>query len=75
MGKHLAMQCHVEMTPQLIRAWCEDWHKEVSSLSTRVKSVQSPEDILRDVEARCSRLNGVAKMLYHRWLLGVKQEA
>ena len=27
MGRHLGMQCHVEMTPALIRSWCEDWHK------------------------------------------------
>ncbi len=75
MGRHLAMQCHVEMTPQLIRAWCEDWHKEVASLSERVRSVQAPQEILRDVEARAKRLNGVAGVLYDRWLEGVKRGA
>ncbi|MFM9972004.1 MAG: type 1 glutamine amidotransferase [Burkholderiales bacterium] len=72
LGKHLAMQCHVEMTPSLIRAWCEDWHKEVASLSKRVPSVQAPDEILRDVEARTERLNGIARALYERWLLGLK---
>jgi len=29
LGKHLGMQCHVEMTPELIRSWCDDWEKEL----------------------------------------------
>jgi len=74
-GRHLAMQCHVEMTPQLIRAWCDDWHKEVTSLSERVRSVQAPQEILRDVEARTRRLNEVAGVLYDRWLEGVARGA
>src|SRR5688572_3399180 len=28
-GKHLGMQCHVEMTSALIADWCKDWHNEV----------------------------------------------
>ena len=24
-GKHLAMQCHVEMTEAMIRLWCRQW--------------------------------------------------
>jgi GMP synthase-like glutamine amidotransferase len=27
-GKSLGMQCHVEMTPQMIESWCSDWQKE-----------------------------------------------
>ena len=74
-GGHLAMQCHVEMTPQLIHAWCDDWHKEVVSLSSRVPSVQPPDEILRDLDARATRLNGVARTLYNRWLLGVDRNS
>ena len=32
LGPHFAMQCHVEMTEELIRSWCQDWWKEVQSL-------------------------------------------
>ena len=74
-GGHLAMQCHVEMTPQLIHAWCDDWHKEVVSLSSRVPSVQPPDEIVRDLDARATRLNGVARTLYDRWLLGVDRNS
>src|SRR5262249_41621874 len=29
LGKHLGMQCHVEMTSELIRTWCADWGNEL----------------------------------------------
>ena len=72
LGMHLAMQCHVEMTPQLVRAWCKEWNKEVASLSVRAQSVQPPPEILRDLDARTKRLNGVARSLYERWISGLK---
>ncbi len=68
LGSHLAMQCHVEMTVELIRTWCRDWHNEVSSLAARGPSVQSPEDMQHDIEERVARLNRVAARLYERWL-------
>ena len=71
MGRHLGMQCHVEMTPALIRSWCEDWHKEVTSLAQRTPSVQAPEAILQDLEPRTARLNDVARVLYERWTEGL----
>ena len=71
LGKHLGMQFHVEMTPQIIRSLCTEWHKEVSALSARTPSVQPPEEMLRDVVQRSRRLNGVAKQIYDRWLQGV----
>ena len=71
LGPHLGMQCHVEMTPELIRAWCEDWEKEVASLATRTASVQPPDEILRDLDARVKALNAVAATLYDRWIEGL----
>ena len=71
LGPHLGMQCHVEMTPELIRAWCADWEQEVASLAKRTASVQTPEEILREVEARVVSLNAVATRLYDRWIEGL----
>ena len=68
LGPHLGMQCHVEMTPELIRAWCEDWATEVANLATRTASVQPPDEILRDLDARVKALNAVAAKLYDRWI-------
>lgn len=74
LGPHLAMQCHVEMTPELIRAWCEDWGKEVESLAKRAPSVQTPEQMTERVEDRARTLNAVADRLYDRWLKGLARE-
>lgn len=70
LGKHLGMQCHVEMTPALIRAWCEDWEKE--GVRKASPSVQTPEDMSVDLEARVRALNAVADTLYARWIEGLK---
>jgi GMP synthase-like glutamine amidotransferase len=70
LGKHLSMQCHVEMTPELIRAWCEDWGKELVSRAS--PSVQTPEQIVESMEARVGALNAVADRLYERWIEGLK---
>jgi len=71
-GPHLAMQCHVEMTPDLIRAWCRDWEKEVESLARRVPSVQTPAEMLDAVEDKVRTLNAIADRLYERWMAGIE---
>jgi GMP synthase-like glutamine amidotransferase len=72
LGPHLGMQCHVEMTPELIRSWCQDWEKEVQALAARVSSVQSPAEMARGIESRVHALNAVADRLYDRWTRGLK---
>ena len=71
LGKHLGMQCHVEMTPELIRAWCRDWEKEVASLASRTASVQTPQEMQRELAPRVRALNAVAARLYDRWVEGL----
>ncbi|OGA54650.1 MAG: glutamine amidotransferase [Betaproteobacteria bacterium RIFCSPLOWO2_12_FULL_62_13] len=72
LGKHLGMQCHVEMTPELIRTWCDDWKKEVQSLAARMPSVQTPAEMTDAVEDKVRALNAVADRLYDRWTAGLK---
>jgi GMP synthase-like glutamine amidotransferase len=72
MGPHIGMQCHVEMTPELIRAWCQDWEKEVESLARRTPSVQTPEQMTEGVDAKVRALNAVADRLYDRWREGLE---
>jgi len=74
LGPHLAMQCHVEMTPALIRAWCRDWGKEVESLARRVPSVQTPAQMMESVEEKTRTLNAVADRVYDRWLAGLRRD-
>ncbi len=72
LGPHLGMQCHVEMTPELIRAWCQDWGKEVELLARRTPSVQTPAQMTESIEERVGMLNAIADQLYDRWRAGLK---
>ncbi len=72
LGPHLALQCHVEMTPDLIRAWIADWSQEVTVLSKLAASVQTPAQMEQDIDARTRALNAVADRLYDRWIEGLK---
>ncbi|MNC84503.1 hypothetical protein D3C83_00590 [compost metagenome] len=67
------MQCHVEMTPELIRAWCRDWGKEVEALARRVPSVQTPAQMTERIEERVAGLNAIADRLYDRWSEGLRK--
>jgi len=65
LGKHLGMQCHVEMTPELIGEWARSGEKEIAE--SPGPAVQHPADIRKDVEARVEALHEVADRLYERW--------
>lgn len=67
LGKHLALQCHVEMTPQLIADWVEETDGELKPSRT----VQNGEEMLRDAEARTRTMHRVADILYERWMQGL----
>ncbi len=70
MGPHLGMQCHVEITPEMIRTWCRDWDKErVGEPPERIGggSMQPAQVMQVDMERRCDALHSVAARLYRRW--------
>jgi len=69
LGPHLGLQCHVEMTAELIGAWCKDWGNEVRGMAG--PSIQTPEQMEQDIEARVRALNAVADRLYDRWVEGL----
>jgi GMP synthase-like glutamine amidotransferase len=69
LGRHLGMQCHVEMTPEMIRTWCRGWKKEGVVGST--SSVQTPEAMQIDMGRRVEALNAVARRVYDRWIQGL----
>lgn len=70
-GKHLAMQCHVEMTANLIEAWTAHGAEEITQ-AAHSPAVQSVSEIKTDMEARLTNLNRVADRLYSRWIKGLK---
>jgi GMP synthase-like glutamine amidotransferase len=69
LGRHLGMQCHVEMTADLIRTWYADAGDEVRRHAG--PSVQTPEQAEERIEERVRELNGVAARLYDRWVEGL----
>jgi len=73
LGPHLGMQCHVEMTPELIRTWCQEWEKEVTALAARVPSVQSPAEMKENMDANVLALHAVADRLYDRWIANLRR--
>jgi GMP synthase-like glutamine amidotransferase len=72
LGKHLGMQCHVEMTEELIRTWLRAGSDEIAG-SQKSPAVQRPEEIERDMSTRVAALNNVANRLYDRWTEGLSR--
>ena len=68
-GKHLALQCHVEMTAEMIASWCEVGADEVAASSS--PAVQSVHEMQQQMSARLPGLNSVADQLYGCWVRGL----
>jgi GMP synthase-like glutamine amidotransferase len=71
LGRHLAMQCHVEMTRELITSWCESGVVEIAASTS--PAVQKPDQILSGMDARIASLRAVATRLYDRWTRNLKR--
>lgn len=69
LGKHLAMQCHVEMTEEMVKAWCEAGTGETTS--GLWPPVQSAEAMQMGLTNRISVLNEIARRLYTKWISGL----
>ena len=69
-GKHLALQCHVEMTAEMIANWCAVGADEVEA-SRASPAVQSVSEIQRRVADELPRMRDVAVQLYTRWVSGL----
>ncbi|MEO1767997.1 type 1 glutamine amidotransferase [Thiobacter aerophilum] len=69
LGPHLGMQCHVEMSREMVETWCAVGAEEIATAGG--PAVQSPEEILADLDGRVARLNAVAERLYSRWIAGL----
>ncbi len=70
LGPHLAMQCHVEMTCDMVRQWADSWMVETGGITS--PSVQGPQAMLADLQTRVASLNAIAERLYERWARGLQ---
>lgn len=68
---HLGMQCHVEMTPELIASWCEHGADEIAASAS--PAVQTPAAIQADLPTRTAQLHALADKIYSRWIQGLRQ--
>jgi GMP synthase-like glutamine amidotransferase len=69
--RHIGMQCHVEMTPELIASWCENGAGEIAASDS--PAVQAPEAIQADMDARTEQLHRLADKIYSRWIQGLSR--
>jgi GMP synthase-like glutamine amidotransferase len=72
LGVHFGMQCHVEMTPELIETWLGAGEEEMR-LSAKSPGVQRDADIRRDMGARLDALHQVADRIYDRWTQNLRK--
>ena len=69
LGPHLAFQCHIEMTPTLVRSWACVGDAEIANSSA---TVQNAQRIRANVVARTRQLNRLADVFYDRWIKGLR---
>jgi GMP synthase-like glutamine amidotransferase len=72
LGRHFGMQCHVEMTADLVRTWLKTGAEEIAA-HRKSPAVQPPEEIEKDLEPRLDRLHQVADKIYDRWTEGLSR--
>ena len=70
LGKHLALQCHVEMTAAMIREWCEIGADEISA-NSHSAGVQPAITIQSQTPQNLPALQQLAERLYSRWIEGL----
>ncbi len=69
LNMHFGMQCHVEMTEEMVKAWCQAGAEEIAGSSG--PAVQSAELMQIDLSSRVATLNRVADRLYSKWISGL----
>ncbi|MBF4989329.1 MULTISPECIES: type 1 glutamine amidotransferase [unclassified Methylophilus] len=70
MGKHIGLQCHIEMTPEMVKVWTEQWKNDIASAAAS-PAVQSADTMLAEVAEDCDVLHQVADKVYSRWIQGL----
>ena len=72
MGVHLAMQCHVEVTEEMVHSWSTFNAAEIAkNLSS--PAVQAASVMQEKLPQRITALNAVANRLYTEWIQALKR--
>lgn len=70
MAKHLALQTHIEMTPEMVKNWCDIGVYEMQSAATS-PAVQQADMMQQTLSLHCYFLNKVANQVYGEWIKGL----
>ncbi len=73
LGKHVAFQTHIEMTPNIVKKWCEEGEVELRESATSF-AVQQENAMQENLAVHCFFLNKVAAQVYGQWIHGLKSE-
>jgi len=69
-GSALAFQCHIEMTAEMVKTWCDQGADELAEFSSS-PGVQQADEILLNLEQRIANLNQIASNVYSYWIKGL----
>ena len=69
-GPHLGMQCHVEMTPEMIATWSSQWSDEAAAVAAQ-PSVQQPAEMLEGIANGLPAMRQLSEQLYSVWIRGL----
>ena len=70
LGKHVAMQCHIEMVGHMIEDWSEIGANEIVSAGSS-PAVQTAELMHEQAHEKLPQLHRVAEHLYRQWIHGI----
>lgn len=69
-GKHLALQTHIEVSAEMVQNWCEVGVNELVE-SAASPAVQQADDMQQNLPLHCFFLKKVARQVYGQWIKGL----
>lgn|SRR5579864_1599125 len=69
LGKHIGLQCHIEITRPMVETWCRTGAAELPAQSAG--ATQSRKDIYADLDRRLEALSHLADDVYAYWANGL----
>jgi GMP synthase-like glutamine amidotransferase len=72
-GRHLGMQCHVEVTAEMIETWCRIGIDDIDENFGKSPAVQDALTIRMKMLENLATLSATASRLYTRWIEGLKR--
>jgi GMP synthase-like glutamine amidotransferase len=74
-GRHLGMQCHVEVTAEMIDTWCSIGIDDIDEAIGKSPAVQDALTIRSEMPKNLPALSGTADRLYTRWVANLTGRA